>query len=213
MEPRASDSVLALGPVGVSELPSALDLLARAFRDNPLNAAVIDDPAPERRLRCNLHGMRAMLPVARAQGQLLGLRCDGRLAAALVGAPPGGHPLPPGALGARLRCLLGQGWRVAHRWGEVFEALTALHPSEPHAYLGTLGVDPELQGRGLGRALLSGWLLRLDAQEPAPVYLETDRSEFIPFYERAGFGVVAETELFGARIWCMWRPARTPQNP
>jgi len=185
-----------------------IELLARAFRDNPLNVAVIRGGA-ERRLRSNRFGMRALLPMARDHGELWVLRAGVRACAALVGVPPLRHPLPPPPAGLRLRTLFGQGLGVAVRWARVFEELDRLHPPEPHWYLGTFGVDPARQGRGLGRALLAAWLGRVDA-DAAAVYLETDRAENVPFYERAGFGTVRETSVLDVPIWCMRRESRVP---
>ena len=95
------------------------------------------------------------------------------------------------------------------RWAEVFEELDRLHPPAPHWYLGTFGVDPDAQGRGLGRALLLAWLGHVD-EAPEDVYLETDRPENLAFYERAGFATVRETAVCDVSIWCMRRPARNP---
>ncbi len=181
-------------------------MLARAFRDNPLNRAVIG-PDPARRLRCNRHGMGSLLPVAQAGGHVLTARSGGAPAAALVSAPPLGYPLPAAPLPARLRCVAGQGWRVARRWTRVFEALRERHPSGPHWTLGTLGVAPGLQGAGIGSALLAHWLAEVD-RDGCPAYLETDLERNLPLYERAGFAVCGELELLGVRIWRMARPPR-----
>ena len=54
-------------------------MLARAFRDNPLNRAVIRSGDPSTRLRSNLHGMRSLLPAAAANGQILVARDSGRV--------------------------------------------------------------------------------------------------------------------------------------
>ncbi len=105
---------------------------------------------------------------------------------------------------------MGQGWRVARRWGKVFEELELLHPLEPHWYLGTLGIDPPEQGQGLGGALLGQWLQNVD-REGAPAYLETDREDNLAFYERAGFRVQGEIAILGVPVWCMRRPA--PKEP
>lgn len=198
-------AAVSIAPLRNPDRPAAAAVLARAFRDNPLNVAVIGSPSAERRLRANRHGMDALLPVAQSHGCALGASWDGRVAAALVATPPYAFPLPPPPLLARLRCLAGQGWRVARRWGAVFDALSPLHPPEPHAYLGTLGVDPELQGRGLGSALLEHWLSDV-AQGGYPAYLETDAPANVAFYARAGFRVAGEVSLFGVRIWRMCRP-------
>jgi ribosomal protein S18 acetylase RimI-like enzyme len=195
-----------IGPLSAAEISPLAAVLARAFRDNPLNVAVVQSDDPAFRIRCNFHGMRALLPVAQTSGQVLTARLEGRLAGALVAVNPYGYPLPAPPLAARLRCFWGQGWRVARRWGRVFESLDALHPLEPLGYLGTLGVDPSFQGRGVGTALLACWLAGLD-REATGAYLETDRCENVAFYERSGFRVLGETRVLGARIWRMRRPA------
>jgi len=206
---RREEGRLTTGPLTADEEPAATEVLARAFRDNPLNVAVIRG-GPERRLRSNLHGMRALLPAARTHGEAWALREGSRLCAALVAVPPLMHPLPPAPLALRLRALFGQGMGAALRWARVFEALDALHPEEPHWYLGTFGVDPPLQRRGHGSVLLSAWLAGPDAEAGA-VYLETDRIENVPFYERAGFGVLRETAVLGVPVWCMRREPRIPR--
>jgi ribosomal protein S18 acetylase RimI-like enzyme len=193
------------GALQAGEREPAVKVLARAFRDNPLNVAVIGED-PERRLRANQHGLRSLLPVAHAHGGVRVLRAGGELAAVLIAVAPGEHPLPPAALPARLRCLFGQGLRVARRWAEVFETLAPLHPAAPHWYLGTLGVEPDLQGRGLGRTLLADWLAEVD-RRPSCAYLETDRPENVVFYERAGFVSLGETRIFSVPVWRMQRPA------
>ncbi|MGZ7188531.1 MAG: GNAT family N-acetyltransferase, partial [Halobacteriota archaeon] len=39
-------------------------------------------------------------------------------------------------------------------------------------------------------------------------YLETDRPENVPFYERFGFKVVEEEVEIGVKYWLMLRPAK-----
>jgi ribosomal protein S18 acetylase RimI-like enzyme len=196
-----------LGALRAAEREPAVRVLARAFRDNPLNVAVIGPGDPERRLRANAHGLRSLIPVAHAHGGVRALRAGGELAAVLIATAPGAHPLPPAPLYVRLRCLFGQGLRVARRWAEVFHELAPLHPAEPHWYLGTLGVDPAQQHRGFGRALLADWLAEVDRGESC-AYLETDRPENVAFYERAGFVPLGETSIFSVRVWRMRRPGR-----
>ena len=130
------------------------------------------------------------------------------IATPLIAAGLYAYPLPAPPAMERLRCLWGQGWRVAHRWGRVFQMLDALHPLEPLAYLGTLGVDPGFQARGVGTALLDAWLAGLDG-DGVGAYLETDGIGTVAFYERAGFAVIGDVDVLGARVWRMLRPARS----
>ena len=104
------------------------------------------------------------------------------------------------------RAVAAPGWRVAARWGRVFDALRAHHPLEPSWYLGTLGVDPTFQGQGIGSVLLERWLERVDCEGSA-VYLEADVFANVGFYARAGFELEGEVEVLGTTIWRMWRPA------
>jgi GNAT superfamily N-acetyltransferase len=180
---RLAPSIAALAD---ADRQQAIAVLARAFCDNPLNLAVIGERDARRRLRSNLYGMRSLLPVAAHHGNILAARVAGRVVGVLISAAPDAYPLPPPPAIQRLRCLLGQGWRVAARWGRVYDALWAHHPLDPTWYLGTLGVDPTLHGRGVGTALLERWLERVD-REGSAAYLETDLLANVGFYARAGF--------------------------
>jgi ribosomal protein S18 acetylase RimI-like enzyme len=198
----------AVGPLAAAERAAAERVLARAFRDSPLNVAVIG-PDPERRLRANLHGARALLPVALAHGLVLAAPARGAPRGLLIATRPLGWPLPPPSLVASLRRVFGQGLRVARRWGLVFEALARVHPPEPHWYLATLGVDPDAWGRGIGTALLARWLAEVDA-DGVPAWLETDREGNVGFYRRSGFEVALHTQVLATPVWCMRRPAPPP---
>jgi ribosomal protein S18 acetylase RimI-like enzyme len=191
-------------PLGPRDEARAARVLARAFRDNPLNVAVIGE-GPSRRFRSNHATLRQLVPIGRSHGFALGAVAGGQLVGALIGTGPGGYPLPPPSLPSRLRTVAVQGLRVAGRWRQVFEVLHEVHPVHPHWYVGVVGVDPSWQGRGLGGLLLSRFLASADDRGD-PVYLETDRPENVGFYGRAGFRVVGTLSLLGARVWRMERP-------
>ncbi len=78
----------------------------------------------------------------------------------------------------------------------------------PHWYLVVLGVEPDHQGRGLGRALLQSVLARADAGGH-PVYLETAHARNLDFYARFGFTVKAQARLSGGGA-CLWYLVRPP---
>jgi ribosomal protein S18 acetylase RimI-like enzyme len=197
--------------LGESDLGDAVSVLARAFRDNPLNRAVIRSRRPARRERANAAGLRAQLPATLGRGRLLGARLQdpepAPLQGVLVAAPPFGRPLPLPSLGARLRVAWVQGAGVARRWAEVHELLVAHEPAAPHWYLSLLGVRPECQGRGVGRALLDRFLSEVDALGDR-AFLETDRPENLGFYGKAGFRTVGELRVFSVPVWLLERSPR-----
>ncbi|NWH07589.1 MAG: GNAT family N-acetyltransferase [Alphaproteobacteria bacterium] len=83
------------------------------------------------------------------------------------------------------------------------------HPKAPHWYLMTLGVDPAMQGKGLGGAMLRATLAEVDRQH-MPAYLESSSPRNVPLYERFGFvtQAVFNPPPDGPPLWAMWREAR-----
>ena len=192
------------------ESAALAEVLALAFRDNPMNRAAIRGGAA-RRLRANRCGIRGTLAAATGRSKILvktqAASPTGEwVMGGLVGLPPGGWPLPPPALLGQIRLALGQGLGTVRRWGEVYHRLAQLHPAEPHWYLLLLGVDPAGQRQGVGSALLAAWLQQVD-RDGASAYLETDRRENLAFYRRAGFEVLEAHEILETSIWRMARPA------
>lgn len=198
--------MLQVAPLARADLALAADVLARAFRDNPLNRAVIGEDSA-RRVRANQAGVRAYLPLALERAHVRAAREQTALLGVLVATRPWRWPLPPPGPVGLLRLLWGQGFRVARRWSEVSRELRRHHPGGPHWYLATLGVEPERWSRGAGRALLADFVARVDAEQ-ARAYLETDRPELAGFYGSVGFAVRDEIEVLGVPVLLMERPAQ-----
>lgn len=188
------------------ELRAAARLLARAFRENAMNR-VVSPGSPRRRERANEVGMRAVLPAARSGGTVLAAREGGALVGVLIALPPGVVTVGRPRWRDALRVLLVQGPSVAGRWSAVAEALQLHRPLAPHAYLATLGVEPDRQRAGVGRALVAHWLAAIDARRER-AYLETDSSPNVLWYERFGFAVRAELEVLGVTVHLMERQPR-----
>ena len=90
----------------------------------------------------------------------------------------------------------------------LFDEMGRRHPDQPHWYLPLIGVDPAVQGRGYGSALLSHGL-RLCDRASLPAYLEATSPRSVPLYERHGFKVVGEIRVGRCPpIVPMLRPAR-----
>ena len=89
---------------------------------------------------------------------------------------------------------------------EVMDRIHKARMPEPHWYLMLVGVDPELQGQGVGSALIREGLASAD-RESRPCYLDTSERRNLAFYERLGFVVLEEATLGkgGPPAWAMRR--------
>lgn len=130
--------------------------------------------------------------------------------AAAMWIPPGGQECAPddeAHLEPLLRALIGS------RSTDVIETLErfdANHPrEEAHYYLSLLGTAPAQRGLGLGMALLTENLARID-REHAHAYLESSNPVNLGRYESVGFAARSEFTLPGDRavVTTMWREAR-----
>jgi ribosomal protein S18 acetylase RimI-like enzyme len=86
-------------------------------------------------------------------------------------------------------------------------AMDAHHPMErAHDYLWFIGVDPRMQGQGLGSILIKDRTNRLDAAGRC-AFLQTATPRNVTLYHRHGFEVVADyrPDTDGPLIWAMWR--------
>lgn len=97
-------------------------------------------------------------------------------------------------------------WRRVPAIMGGLNAIEKKHPHEPHYYLLALGVEPDLQGHGIGSQLMAPVLERCD-KEHLPAYLESSKERNVPLYERNGFRVTEELVVpnGGPKIWLMWR--------
>lgn len=178
-----------------------LDVLARAFRDNPMNIR-IHGPKPGRRVRANRAGLRSLVLDSDRHTITLVIRREEQVVGGLVAAAPGAFPIPAPSWRDQIGCFLHQGARAMDAWGQVNAEMTAFRPDFGYWYLAVLGVEPELQGQGLGGRLLTA-LLREIRQSPGPLYLESDRPESVAFYLGHGFEIRTETSIHGVSCWCL----------
>jgi GNAT superfamily N-acetyltransferase len=191
----------------------AAAVLGRAFVDDPLIKAILPpiEDADERARR-----MGQMFAVALASqrhgGQpLMGVLQEGRVGAAAiieqVKQPPSvasivlhGLALLPAL--ARIGGLGGVRRAVA-----ALDVLSRNRPAAPHLYLNVLGVEPALQRRHFGVALLD-WLRDQAALRPdlLGVYLETATEANVAYYSHVGYRVTGEIYPLGVRMWQMLQP-------
>ena len=188
--------------------PAALATLTAAFAGYPLFAALCPDPA--RRPRVVAAHCRFLFRLALRAGGVFGTAdC-----AAVVCAWPPGHERPSAwwewrAGGPALLWELG--WRGSRRLWQIergFEASRKRHVPGPHWYVSLLGVRPELQGHGLGRAALRPVFEAAD-RDGVPVYLETRSEANVAIYRRLGFELVGYSDFGSLACWELRRESAT----
>lgn len=178
-------------------------VLARAFRENPMNVQ-IHGPDPRRRVRANAAGLRSLVLDHTDSIVSRVIAYDSIVIGGFVLAPPGVFPLPRPSLRRQIECFWLQGPAAMTAWSEVTAALPEYRPREPHWYLAVLGVEPTWQGRGVGGVLLRA-IGDLVSASPAALCLECDRPESVRFYRAHGFEVRAEGHVHGVPCWCLGR--------
>jgi ribosomal protein S18 acetylase RimI-like enzyme len=164
----------------------ALDTIVAAFIADPVNRYVM--PTPPLYLSTMATMMRHFGGAAFDHEAAW---IVGDYAGAALWLPPGVHS-DMEALGELMQKRVPAG-RFRHM-GPVIEQMETFHMKEPHWYLAVLGVDPHARGLGIGGALLTESLERVD-QDHLPAYLESSNPRNISLYQRHGFEVIGEIDI------------------
>ena len=177
------------------DIEEAIRVLSIAMEDNPMNVAVFQGGAESIRknIEKDFSGLFSELPgivfTGKVDGQIVGVMrmrsCDGR-----KDLKKHSDTDESGEIGRRMSV-----------WHSDWESHD---PSNPHWHLGPIGVLPGYQRKGIGSKLLRRFCQEVDACL-APAHLETDELQLVPFYEKFGFELVAESEIFGVKNSFMWR--------
>jgi len=171
--------------------PASL-MLARVFKDNPINVYAF--PNPEDRikkmpyayqfvLRYNLRYGRVFVTSPQLEGLAVWVPSD-NLGTSFW------RILSSGAMWPGMK----MGIEAGRKMNELDEYVNRKHRefvSTKHWYLLLLGVDPQYQGKGNASKLLNGMLKLIDG-EGLPSFLETQGSKNVSMYQHFGFNVVDE---------------------
>lgn len=197
----------AIRPLVEADEPEVAAALARAFQDDPLQTYVFPDPV-ERAEKSPAH-FAPLLRYGRLFGEVL--TPAGSPGGAAVWLPPNGTDVTPERAAAagfdRWPDLLGP--EAADRFFSALAAVDPFHKTDvrpEHWYVMVVGVAPEAQGQGLGRALLQPVMDRAD-RDGVPCYLETAQPRNVSFYQHLGFRVLRDfvEPVSGLRMWTFRR--------
>ena len=192
---------------GVCDAPAVANVLVRAFFDDPVATFLFPDVRRRPALLARFFDLQLTQNYLRRGVVSTTIDGDG---AALWMPPDAPTPTVRERLFHSAFALrLGARRSAAHRLTALLESR---HPTEPHWYLGALGVLPDRQGRGVGTALLESALARCDDRGEG-VYLEASRPESARLYERVGFScrellVPATVGVDGPALYLMYRAGK-----
>ncbi|MEM8610333.1 MAG: GNAT family N-acetyltransferase [Myxococcota bacterium] len=174
-----------------------IDILADAFRDDPIMKWVSADPSYP------AFAFGLATPFCVKHGHTL-VAEDG--SGAISWLPPRVALKPKTDVRSVWSGLRTYGPRTLSRALSMLRDMSKHHPKDPHYYLFSIGTRRAAQGRGVGSALIRRGLERCDA-EGVPAYLESSNEKNVPFYRRHGFELVEELRLApdGPSMWLMWR--------
>ena len=199
-------------------IPEAAAVAARAMAGDPMSQAIFDSPTKRIRglhtmFRMTLSSLKRPAIVAIAEGRIVGItafaapgecffkQMEARKRTVRLGGRSISFAIP--AISLRLLPgLLRVGPTAMSRmsaWTEV----TARHdPADPHHHVELVAVEPDWQGRGIGRAMMARVIdhIRTGLAPEAPAYLETDTDVDVHFYEKLGFHVLDQAEVVGVTI-------------
>ena len=174
-----------------ADLPAVVTAMVGGFHEDPLYVWMYPDDGE--RAGCLRETFELITDLALPRGHIY--TDAGRSAVAAWTAPD--VALVDDVEAERLAAMVERhiGERVRHVIAGMVE--TEEHrPAEPHFSLHSLVVDAAAQGRGLGGRLIAPVLARCD-EDGLPAHLTSSAARNVPFYERHGFRVVAETRLPG----------------
>lgn len=200
-----SRNTMNIRPIAISEVPLAAAVLGRGMRDNPLHAAALgEDPGLREQALAGVFRAFLAMEVTK-KGLVLGAFDDEVLVGVFGMMRPGCCQLAaPEKITLLPRLLWHCGLRGTGKLLAQFGHWSRLDLAAPHWHLGPVGVQREMQGKGIGSLLLREFCRMVD-DEGVAAWLETDNEINVSFYRKHGFEVAAEQMVNGVPNWFMER--------
>ena len=212
-ERRQDDGIVKVTTLRGRDVRRAIPVMGRAFWAYPESTHLLPDESRRRRVLPRYLGSD-MIDAAKF-GWLLGATVDGHIVGAAAWLPPSAYPIParrqvrqlvemvpvvPWALGAAAEARRGQHANRQHHRGRP-----------PHFYLRAIGIDPAMQGRGIGTALMHSVIDQAD-RYGVGCFLTTATAENAAWYEHLGFSIAVQYKPTPTwpNVWALWREPQTP---
>ncbi len=183
----------------INEIEESAEVLSHAMLNNPLHVSVFKGNGEIERLTIEkmfvelLHSRPGIVYVAKEDKKIIGVMrmnsCSGKTVTIKDEVPEDEQD-------------------ISKRQEFWLNEWTRRDPEEQHWHLGPIGVIPTHQGMGIGSLLMERFCKEVDACKSI-AYLETDLDINVRFYEKYGFKLVDESEIFGVKNRYMLRDLQT----
>jgi ribosomal protein S18 acetylase RimI-like enzyme len=193
--------------IKAEQIGTAAEVFGRAFFDDPLQTYFLPDDEERRKLSAPM--FESLLRYGHLYGQVL--TTPGQPAGGAVWMRPGQWEMTESGMEEagfmKLPGVIGEA--AFQRFTSFFGYIEQYHHRDVppmHWYLAVIGVEPAMQGRGVGAAMMRPVLERADA-DGIPCYLETAQPKNVPLYQHLGFDVLLEEvePESGVRFWTFRR--------
>jgi len=193
-----------------TDVEGASECLASAFEADPLMKFFFPGPAANRQtLVVEMFALLLSVRIALGMPVLL-IRRRGKIVGAVMGYDTRNVEWPHTHRDQWTR-LERKHVAMADRFEQLKGASKRFRPLAPHYYIGALGVEPPMQGRGVGASLLDAYC-EISAQEATSTgtYLETSNPRNLGFYQGCGFNLLGQSELDShTSLWSLFRPRQS----
>lgn len=184
----------------------AIDILTRAFQHDPLIQNLFPHET-ELRSRVFFHFLLKKSDLLNEK--LLGIYIEDEL----QGVASIETPLAKNSVGKTLSFVIESlklAFKIPFRrfvfLNSYMKTTFSMRPKEPHHYLVFIGIDPNLQGQGLGRAFLEHihQLVENDSNSIG-IGLDTENPENVPLYEYFGYKLRGTESLDPITAFCLFK--------
>jgi len=186
------------------ELTAACNLIGLAFADNPNTLAIVR--GDRRRAQRMMQAAVRVAKLARTYSHVLVAERAGSLVGVLNAAEWPNCQLTTSEKVRTAPAMIGAMGSALPRAFKMMRVWAKHDPQRPHWHLGPIGVHPQTQGQGVGKAMLKSFLEMVDEQG-ASAYLETDVDRNVLLYEQFGFKVIGQEDMLHVNNRFMWRDA------
>lgn len=190
------------------DLPKASSILSQAFKNYPLFEYVLPDSAS--RTDQLKHLCQFILRLGMSKGMVIAP--SNALEGVSIWLPSEGFPnsAMDAVRAGLLNLLLNVNIKALGRFIEIGNAKGRKRADivgGSYWLCDMIGVDPLLQGRGVGRHMIEAQLNYLDKAK-MPCYLETSEVRNIGYYEKYGFDLIDQYKIHNVHIFCLqWKPS------